>query len=222
MSTEYRGLIFDLDGVIIDSEALHNDAVAAAVRAYGAELPASIFDEFMGSPDEVILEVATQRYLGGRIPAATLLETKQRIYLAVSDSVRTIPGALEFIPQARGCFKGIALATSSLRLNQELAFARFDLARWFDAIITAEDVTHTKPHPEPYQRAVARLSLPAAQCVVIEDSLNGVRAARGAGCDVIGLTTSFPAEKLYEAGALRVCHSFDEIAGVLGISMRAV
>jgi len=83
-------------------------------------------------------------------------------------------------------------------------------------------VTHTKPHPEPYQRAVARLSLPAAPCVVIEDSLNGVRAARGAGCDVIGLTTSFPAVKLYEAGALRVCHSFDEIAGVLGISMRAV
>lgn len=217
MSNHYRGLIFDLDGVIVDSEALHNDAVAAAVRAFGAELPASLFDEFMGSPDEVILEVASQRYLEGRVSAATLLEAKQRLYLEVQAQVRAIPGALDFIPAARACFEGVALATSSLRVNQALVFARFDLARWFDAVVTAEDVTHTKPHPEPYLRAVAALGLPAAQCVVLEDSVNGIRAAREAGCDVIGLTTSFPAEALRAAGAGHVCTSFVEIAAVLGV-----
>ena len=87
--------------------------------------------------------------------------------------------------------------------------------------MTPRYAPHTKPHPEPYLRAVARLALPAARCVVIEDSVNGIYAARAAGCDVIGLTTSFPAEELHRAGAAHVCSSFAEIAGVLGVSMGA-
>lgn len=210
-------LIFDLDGVIIDSESLHNAAVAAAVRKHGVELPAAIFADFMGIPDEVFLAHASEHYLGGRVTPADLLAAKQRCYLAMQEQLQPVPGALEFLTAVRPQVQQMALVTSSLRHNQQLAFARFGLAPCFDVVITAEDVTHTKPHPEPYQRAVERLGLPAAACLVFEDSLHGVRSALAAGCPVIALTTSYPAEALHAAGATHVCADYAEIAATLGM-----
>ena len=142
---------------------------------------------------------------------------KQRAFLAAAAQVRAVPGALDFIAQVRPAVQGIGLATSSLRANQELAFAQFALAPFFDVVITVEDVQRTKPDPEPYQRAVAALGLPAAECLVIEDSVNGILAAKGAGCPVVGLTTSYPAALLHAAGADQVCESFGEILALLGI-----
>jgi beta-phosphoglucomutase len=212
---QIQAIIFDLDGVIIDSEALHNAAVAAAVAQHGVTVPDALFDEFMGTPDEVLLDHINRHYLAGRSAVTTLLADKQAAYLQVADQVQAIPGAVDFIQRTRPYFQAFALATSSLRHNQALAFDRFDLHRFFDVVVTAEDVTRTKPAPEPYQRAVARLGFPAAACVVIEDSVNGIRAGKGAGCPVIGLTTTYPAVHLAAAGADLVCASFDAIAAHL-------
>lgn len=210
-----QAIIFDLDGVIIDSEALHNAAVAAAVAQHGVTVPDALFDEFMGIPDEVLLDHINRHYLAGRCTVTELLADKQAAYLQVVDQMQAIPGAVDFIRQARPRFQAFGLATSSLRSNQVIAFDRFDLHRFFDVVVTAEDVTRTKPDPEPYQRAVARLGLPAAACVVIEDSVNGIRAGKGAGCPVIGLTTTYPAAHLATAGADAVCASFEAIAAHL-------
>jgi HAD superfamily hydrolase (TIGR01509 family) len=209
-----RAIIFDLDGVIIDSEALHNAAVAAALAEFGVSLPQGIFEEFTGTPDEVFLDHASQAYLGGSVPSATLLASKQRIYLQTEDKVQAIPGAVEFLRSVRPHVAATALVTSSLRHNQELAFDRFGLAGCFDAVVTAEDVTHTKPHPEPYLTAVVRLGLPADECLVIEDSLHGVAAARAAGCRTLGLATSYSVEALAAAGTDYVCASYAEVAAV--------
>jgi len=208
-------ILFDLDGVIIDSEAMHNAAVAQAVAAHGVALPESLFDEFMGIPDEQLLEHINRTYLGGRFGVAELLAEKQVAYLAVADQLQAIPGAVEFIRATRPHFRGFAVATSSLRSNQVLAFDRFDLHDCFDAVVTAEDVARTKPDPEPYRRAAERLGIPAAACVVIEDSVNGILAGKGAGCRVIGITTTYPAATLAAAGADAVCTTFDEIRAIL-------
>jgi HAD superfamily hydrolase (TIGR01509 family) len=208
----YSAIIFDLDGVIIDSESLHNAAVGAAMQQHGVILPPAIYEEFLGIPDEVLLEHASRTYLDGRVPAATLLADKQRIFLQLQDQVTGIPGAVDFIRSVRGQVASLALVTSSLRHNQELAFAQFGLAPYFDVVVTAEDVTQSKPHPEPYLTAVVRLGIPAGECLVIEDSLHGIAAARGAGCRTLGLTTSYSAGALYEAGADSVCSTYAEIA----------
>jgi HAD superfamily hydrolase (TIGR01509 family) len=207
-----QAIIFDLDGVIIDSEALHNEAVAAAVATRGFIVPDTLFDEFMGVPDAALLDHINRHYLGGRCDVAELLADKQAAYLGVAHQVRAIPGAVEFIHAARPHFQAFALATSALKTNQQLAFDQLDLHRFFDAVVTADDVTRTKPDPQPYLLAVDRLGLHAGKCVVIEDSLNGVRAGKGAGCTVLGLTTTYSAGALSAAGADRVCASFDEIA----------
>ena len=75
----YSALIFDLDGVIIDSETLHNAAVGAAMQRYGVLLPPTVYAEFLGIPDEVFLDYASRTYLGGKVPAATLLADKPAI-----------------------------------------------------------------------------------------------------------------------------------------------
>lgn len=217
----FRAILFDLDGVIIDSEALHNEAVATAVAAHGVTVPDALFEEFVGIPDAVLLEHINRHYLGGRCNVAELLAEKQAAYLKVAGQVRAIPGAVDFIRTARPHFQAFALATSALKTNQQLAFDQLDLHRFFDAVVTADDVTRTKPDPQPYQRAVEWIGLRAEECVVIEDSLNGVRAGKGAGCMVIGLTTTYPAGELAATGADRVCASYNEIAALLlGPTMR--
>ncbi|MFO7633861.1 MAG: HAD family phosphatase [Caldilinea sp.] len=210
-----QAIVFDLDGVIIDSEALHNEAVAAAVAKRGFIVPDALFDKFMGIPDAVLLDHINRHYLNGRWDVAELLAEKQAAYLGIADQSRAIPGAVEFIHTARPHFQAFALATSALKTNQQLAFDQLDLHRFFDAVVTADDVTRTKPDPQPYQLAVERIGLRADECVVIEDSLNGVRAGKDAGCTVIGLTTTYPAGELSAAGADQVCASYDEIAVLL-------
>ncbi|MEJ5248777.1 MAG: HAD family phosphatase [Caldilinea sp.] len=211
----FQAILFDFDGVIIDSEALHNAAVAAAVARRGVSVPDALFEEFMGTPDAALLDYINRRYWGGRYSVEELLAEKQAAFLEVADQVRPIPGALEFIQRARPHFRSFALATSALRVNQQLIFDRLDLHRFFDAVVTADDVAQPKPAPEPYLLAAERIGLPTGACVVIEDSLNGVRAGKGAGCQVIGLTTSLCATQLTEAGADLVCNSFEEIAAHL-------
>lgn len=212
---DIQAIIFDLDGVIIDSETMHNQAVALAAAAHGAAVPDSLFDEFMGTPDEALLDHVNRTFLGGRFSVAELLAEKQTAYLQIVDQLQPIAGAVDFIREARPHFRAFGLASSSLRSNQAIAFDRFDLHRYFDVVVTAEDVTHFKPDPEPYRRAVARLALPADGCVVIEDSMNGIRSAKGAGCKVIGLTTTYPAAQLAAVGADVVCASYVEIRDLL-------
>ncbi len=212
---EFQAIVFDLDGVIIDSEALHNEAVAAAVAVRGFQVPDALFDEFVGIPDAVLLDHINRHYLGGRYAVAELLADKQTAYLAVAEQARAIPGAVEFIRMARPHFQAFALATSAMKSNQQLAFDQLGLHHFFDAVVTADDVTRTKPDPQPYQLAVERIGLRAHECVVIEDSLNGVRAGKRAGCTVIGLTTTYPGAALRAAGADVVCTAYDEIATLL-------
>lgn len=210
-----QAILFDLDGVIVDSEAMHNEAVAAVIAAHGVVLPPSLFDEFMGIPDEVLLAHINRTYLADRFATADLLAQKQVTYLAMAHRLQSIPGAVEFIRAARPHFRGFAVATSSLRSNQLLVFDRFGLYDYFDAVVTAEDVERTKPDPEPYRRAAERLGQPATACVVIEDSVNGIRSGRSAGCRVVGLTTTYSASTLAAAGADAVCASFAEIRSLL-------
>ena len=208
-----RAILFDLDGVLIDSEGLHTAAAAAALAEHGVHLPLGLIDEFIGTPDAVFMRHASETYLHGRVSPADLLASKQRIYLQTEDRLQAVPGALDFLRAVRPQ-KATALVTSSLRHNQELAFARFGLAPCFDAVVTAEDVTHTKPHPEPYLTAVVRLGVPAAECLVIEDSLHGLAAARAAGCRTLALATSCPVDTLVAADADYVCRDYTEVGVV--------
>ncbi|MBD3307579.1 HAD-IA family hydrolase [candidate division KSB3 bacterium] len=202
-------VIFDMDGVIVDSEPLHCQAEQTIFRQYGVEAPWSEWDSFTGLTDRVIFTYIVENFTDGRYSVDELLQAKYKIFLALlADQVQPIPGAIDFIRWTRDRYAKLALTTSSTREVQQIIFERFGLQAYFDVIITEERIQHSKPHPEPYLKTLDALQLPADTCLVIEDSLNGIRSAKEAGCRVIGLATSFPEEDLLKAGAENAVATF--------------
>lgn len=211
----FRALIFDLDGVIIDSEALHAEAKRQTFQDYSIPVPDTIYTQAKGTTDFDLFGRISAEYLDSRIPPLELIEHKDEVYARIFPTVQAVPGALDFLPRARAHFPHMALTTSARRLNQQRAFDKFDLGRWFDVIVTAEDIQRGKPHPEPYLKTLEKLGLPAADCLIIEDSTAGVQSGRAAGCAVAGITTTFSREELTQAGATLTVANFEELAQYL-------
>jgi HAD superfamily hydrolase (TIGR01509 family) len=111
----------------------------------------------------------------------------------------------------------VGLATSATGHDFSLAARKFHLAAWFDVIVTGADTLQHKPHPEPYLKALSGLGIGADQTLVIEDSPNGIRSARAAGCSVAAITTSFGAHELTEAGAGLLAPTFEELGVALAL-----
>ena len=202
--------IFDMDGVVIDSEPLHERASQRVFSAYGIELDNAVFEPFKGKTDR---DIVTHLIAEHNIQDATvdeLLQQKRDSYAGFIDELNPIPGAISFIQHIAVSYR-VALTTSASRRNQELAFQKFNLHPFFETIVTSNDISNPKPHPEPYLVTVSRLGLTPEDCIVIEDSTNGVRSAAGAGCTVIGITTSFDEPALREAGAHIVIDSYDQL-----------
>lgn len=214
--TKPRAFIFDLDGVIINSEPLHERATRLACRQHGIDVPDRVFDSFRGQTDRDIMRHLVR---DASVEPETLLAAKHDAYEALLDELTLMPGALDFIGGLDEHAFPLALVTSTARHNQERTFAQFDLTPYFDAVVTADDVERAKPHPEPYRRAVQQLSMEPAACMVIEDSTHGVTSARRAGCMVVGLCSSFSAEALREAGAHQTVETYDELARFLNGAM---
>jgi HAD superfamily hydrolase (TIGR01509 family) len=207
----FRAGILDLDGVVVDSEALHLEATEIVFAKHGLALPGDGMEGYIGRTDFDIFTDAIARANDPGLDIRELLEAKNVVFGSITERMKTVPGALPFIQSMAASTLRLALATSSHRINQARAFDLFGLDRYFDAIVTADDVQHTKPDPEPYRLAVSRVDCEPPECFVIEDSFNGVRSAKAAGCHTIGLATSFPATRLLEAGADVTFETFDEI-----------
>ena len=214
---ELKAIIFDLDGVVIDSEPLHAEAKRQVFDRYGIEVPASVYTEFKGQTDRDVLTHVAQHFAHNGAEVEELIAAKQAAYSQlVEEELELISGFRDFLARAEKEGLRLGLVTSAVRENQQDTFARFGLSGRFEAIITAEDVSSAKPHPEPYAKMTERLSTAPASCLVIEDSLNGVRSAKQAGCQVAALTTTFDAPALFEAGADIVVDGFEALGRQLG------
>lgn len=207
-----KGILFDMDGVLIDSEPIHEQAIVAL----SAELGEAITDHdllfsFKGAPEKTMAARLMEIYPGQRLSAEELIRRKVDLYASIFHNVKLIEGAKEFIERSYAAGRKHGLTTSASRSTQQLTFETFGFSPFFDAIITGEDITQGKPHPEPYLITAEKLGLAAADCIVIEDSINGVKSGKAAGCQVIAITTTFPKEQLLEAGAHFVVDAFSGI-----------
>lgn len=206
-----------MDGVVIDSEPIHEEAQRIVFRDYDLAVPESEFPSFKGMTERMVFERVIQKYGVDHHEVDALVEAKEKTYRALLVDLQLIPGALDFIREASSQYR-LALTTSSIRLNQEIAFRKFKLEPFFEAIVTAEDIVFPKPHPQPYLTTAERLAIEPNACLVVEDSLHGVRSALDAGCHVAGITTSFRADELAATGAHLVVDSFAELGRMLGFS----
>ena len=211
---KFKAVIFDMDGVIVDSEPLHVAAEKAACEYFGIDVPDYEWQGFKGMTALDIARNITAKYTNDRINPFTFVDVKTVMYLDVArKKLLPIPGALEFIASARKRFHRLALTTSSNRAIQELVFEKYSIGKHFDAVVNGDEIPagFGKPDPQPYITTLVKLDVCASDAVVIEDSDNGIISAKRAGCTVIGITTSFDRHRLLDAGADRIVDSFSEL-----------
>lgn len=208
------GLIFDMDGVLADTEPPCAEAAIAMFRdLYGVEAKVPDFAPFIGTGAVRYLEGPAEAF-GIQIDTSRAVDyaTEQFIALLGQSGDISFPGIHTLIAAAHAdpAWK-LAIATSSPenKARPTLQAARIDLAH-FDAFINGDMVEKKKPHPEIYLTAAAAIGLPPAHCVVIEDAIEGIKAAKAAGMRCIALTNSFPAGHL--TGADLILPSATEIS----------
>jgi len=204
-----RAVIFDMDGVLIDSGAHHRDAWRLLLGDLGVTPPPDYWRLTIGRPAEEALPLLLGRQVD-RAEAAALAQRKRELYarLAVRGT-RPIAGVPAFVETLARERAPRAVATSASRRDAEALLSAVGLRRHFEVVVTAEDVRWGKPNPEVYLKAAAGLAIPSRACLVFEDSLVGVHAARNCGMRVIGLTTSHTGRELLTAGAERAIADFE-------------
>ena len=195
-----QAVIFDMDGVLVDSERYICDAAIRMFAEKGFTVQPEDFLPFVGAGEN--------RYIGGvaekhGIPV-DIEHDKLRTYALYADIVRgkleTLPGVIGFIMKARLKGLKLALASSADRTKITINLTEMKLPpETFNAIVSGSDVERKKPDPEIFLLAASRIGAAPEACLVVEDAVNGVAAAKAAGCRCLGLTTSFTPEEL--AGA---------------------
>jgi HAD superfamily hydrolase (TIGR01509 family) len=206
-------LIFDMDGVLVDSEPLHKRAKEEAFRQFGIVLPESVYDSYKGRPDETMLPAILVEHGGGE-RLAELSKLKREFYESIEHELQAVPGAVDFVVWAKSRYR-IALATSATPRNRGVALKMLGIGDHFEVIVDHGRSPRPKPDPEVFLMAMRDLGVQAAECWIIEDSLNGIVAAKAAGCVTAALTTTFDAGKLSAAGADIVVESFVELRRLL-------
>jgi beta-phosphoglucomutase len=181
-------VIFDLDGLLTDTERLHCQAWRQTLAGVGVEVSDEEFADHWIRTGLGIEEFVRLR--GLHHEPDVLRRSKFGVFATLIEaSLCLMPGALALIETLHGR-KRLALATSSFRENAELVLQRLDLARYFEAVATNENVARVKPHPDLFLYVAERLGVAASECVVLEDAEKGVLAAHAAGMKVIAVPTS--------------------------------
>jgi HAD superfamily hydrolase (TIGR01509 family) len=210
-----EAVLFDFNGVLVDDEAQHCRALQRVLADEGIPLSQdAYYAQYLGLDDRTGLVEAFRR--AQRTLTTELLDhlvvKKSTLYLSlVATALRIVPGAPEFVRDAGQRFR-LGLVSGALRREIDPVLGKTGLAEAFEVIVAADDVRRCKPDPAPYLAAHTafsrRRSLPVHSCVVIEDSLPGLEAARAAGMPCVMLTTNHPPSALEGRGAALVWDSF--------------
>ncbi len=191
----FLGAVFDMDGVLIDSEPLHARAWSEVLPPLGVPCDEDWFRPWIGVPDTQLVAHLLEAH-ALPVTREALLEGKRQQYRRIlRANLRAFSGVAEGL--ARLADLPCAVATSSSREDATLALGTLGLVEHFKTLVCWEDVTEHKPAPAPYLLAARRLGIAPEHCVAVEDSPAGVASAKAAGYYVLGLTTSHPAEGLH-------------------------
>jgi HAD superfamily hydrolase (TIGR01509 family) len=214
-----RAVVFDLDGLLIDTEGVFTEAARRVLSGHGLELDADFMAVIMGTPGRDALPRFRARYnLPGTLDE--LADEYKRTFFAVlrTGHAPLMAGALELLDRLERRNIPKAIATSSTREYVDTVFGPHGLIERFAFVLTCDDVTHGKPHPEIYERAAGRLGHAPAAVVVLEDSVNGLRAAKAAGarCVVVPHAQT-PSAELAGADAVVPSLAAPELWALLGV-----
>jgi HAD superfamily hydrolase (TIGR01509 family) len=207
-----RGILFDLDGTLADTEPLQWRAYRQALEPFGVDVDMEEYRvHWIGA--EGGAEYACERY---RLPidVAELRRRKTTAYRTlIAEGVVACSGAREALERLAPHYR-LAIATNSFRVEANLVLGHLGIAPRLEAVVAREDYAEAKPAPDAYRAAAAALGLPPAECVVIEDTARGVRAGVAAGCVVVAFATPLTFDNDFTGAAARIA-SLDELGPAL-------
>jgi HAD superfamily hydrolase (TIGR01509 family) len=214
MSRSIRAIIFDLDGVLADSEPWWNQIDAKLLAEYGV----TYRGEYHGNVLGVSYRLAVEFYKNSfniSAPVEELMRRRGEIATEFfANRVELFPSAETTLKELRELKLWLALATSSVSASARPFLKRTGIASLFEVIVTGDEVQHGKPYPDIYLSTAEKLGVTAETCLVIEDSLSGVAAAKAANMRVAAIPdTRFVDPRLYEKEADYVLGSLSEIPG---------
>jgi len=206
-------IIFDMDGVLVDSNPFHLRKWIDLFQAHGIpydeeQLPKII----LGPPNDVIF----RRYLGEDLTREQLAELGEELEAnfrrEIGPHARAFPGVQRFIDECAA--QGIAMAVASAAIAKNVTFliSALGLRKYFREVLAVDEITHAKPHPEVYLKTAAKLGVEPSACAVFEDSYVGIEAAKRAGMKCVAIASTFPAEDLRrESHADLIVPSFEAV-----------
>lgn len=213
-------LIFDFDGVVVDSEPIHLACFREVLAKRGIELPTEdYYSMYLGFDDHDCFEAVlnnNDRTVDEAEIAVMTAEKTELVQRAIRESIQPLPGALELMRAGRDAGLAVGVCSGALREEIELAGATIGAMEMVQVLVAAKDVANGKPDPQGYVKTARLLSekigkpIDPARTWVIEDSPAGVEAAKTAGCHVLAVTNSYPAEKL--SAADRIVNSLADVS----------
>jgi beta-phosphoglucomutase len=205
----FEAVIFDMDGVLVNSESLDHRAWTEVLRKHGVHVEPSELRHLVGKPTQLVLQYFSNK-AGRCLPSGIIEEKREMFYNIANHGIGETHGVRAFLSMLEERQIPLALASASEPQRIEIILTRTRLKKFFCVLESGESVAHNKPAPDVYLRVSNQLGVTPAKCLVIEDSATGVEAARRAGMTVWGYTSTLTDEALLGAGADLTFDSFQE------------
>ena len=211
-SKKVNCIIFDMDGVIIDSEEIHKKAYYETYKYLGVNVSEDLYKSFTGSSTINAFQRLVAHFNLDNNPEDLVIYKRERYvnYFENDPNLSLVSGVEELIKYLYNKGYTLILASSSAMINIDRVFNRFKLNSYFKGKISGADLAKSKPHPEIFEKAALLAKTPKENCIVIEDSDNGIKAANDAGIFVFGYANILSEGQTLE-NADAVIHHFKEI-----------
>lgn len=206
-----KAFIFDMDGTLVDNMSFHRDSWLLFCRKHNISFtPEQFHTENHGTLEEMIRYFLGKDLSDGRVKE--LGQEKETIYRELyRDHIKEINGLTGLLKNLEKQGVKIAMATNGDMPNIDFVLDNLNIRRFFHSITGADEISKGKPDPEIFELVLRKLNFRAEECISVEDSIDGVIAAKRAGLKVIGVTTMHTAEELKEKGCFRVISGYNEL-----------
>jgi HAD superfamily hydrolase (TIGR01509 family) len=204
-------VIFDMDGVLVDSEPVITEAAILGLREYGVQAVPEDFIPFVGTGED--------RFIGGvaeKYGAVYEIEMKKRVYQIylniVQEKIKVFEGVhtLLNLLQEKGIPFAVGSSADRIKVDANLKAADIPIG-WFSAVVSGENVQNKKPAPDVFLQAAQAMGVQPVDCIVVEDAVNGIRAAKAGGMKCIAVTTSFSEEELLKENPDSICRDIPAV-----------
>ncbi|HEY8424376.1 MAG TPA: HAD family phosphatase [Clostridia bacterium] len=210
-----KGVLFDMDGVLVDSEYIGKRAFIQAVKEFGVIASMEDFRDFVGGGAEPVLRGIMEKN-GGKFVPEVITRAYDIYEEFAAKELKAFEASNRVIKTLRekGYKLGICSSGNRRRIYINIKFGKID-TQYFSAIISGEDVPRKKPFPDIYLKGAANLGLDPQECIAVEDAINGVKAAHAAGMKCIAVTTSFSQDELKQYNPEYIINDIAEVLEIL-------